>query len=36
MLDITDEVSKRYHIKFGQEKSQTITIGKKNKKPNSS
>ena len=28
MLDITDEVSKRYHIKFGKEKSQTITIGK--------
>ena len=28
MLDITDEVAKRYHVKFGQEKSQTITIGK--------
>ena len=28
MLDITDEVAKIYHIKFGQEKSQTITIGK--------
>ena len=28
MLDITDEVSKRYHIKFGKEKSQTITIWK--------
>ena len=27
-LDITDEVAKIYHIKFGQEKSQTITIGK--------
>ena len=28
MLDITDEVAKRYHVKFGPEKSQTITIGK--------
>ena len=28
MLDITDQIAKRYHIKFGQEKSQTITIGK--------
>ena len=28
MLNITDEIAKRYHIKFGQEKSQTITIGK--------
>ena len=28
MLLITDEVAKRYHNKFGQEKSQTITIGK--------
>ena len=28
ILDITDEVSKRYQIKFGKEKSQTITIGK--------
>ena len=28
MLDITAEVSKRYYIKFGTEKSQTITIGK--------
>ena len=28
MLNITEEISKRYHLKFGQEKSQTITIGK--------
>ena len=28
MLDIMDEIAKRYHIKFGQEKSLTITIGK--------
>ena len=32
MLDITDEVSKRYHIKFGKEKSQSITI-EKNQEP---
>ena len=31
MLHITDEVSKRYHIKLGQEKSQTIAIGRKQK-----
>ena len=28
MLDITDEVAKMYRIKFGQEKSKIITIGK--------
>ena len=28
MLDTTDEIAKRYHIKFGKEKSQIITIGK--------
>ena len=28
MLNITDEISKRYHLKFGLEKTQTITIGK--------
>ena len=28
MLDITDEVSKKYHIQFDKEKSQIITIGK--------
>ena len=28
MLNITDEISKRYHLIFGQEKSQTITIEK--------
>ncbi len=28
MLDITDDISKRYHIKFGKEKSQILTIGK--------
>ncbi len=28
MLDITDEIAKRYHIKFGKAKSQILTIGK--------
>ena len=32
MLDIADEVSQRYNIKFGQAKSQTITI-LKNQEP---
>jgi len=28
MLNITNETAKRYHIKFGTEKSQTLTLGK--------
>jgi hypothetical protein len=28
MLDTTNEIAKRYHLKFGKEKSQTLTIGK--------
>ena len=28
MLNITEEIAKRYHIKFSEAKSQTITIGK--------
>ena len=28
MIDTTDDIAKRYHIKFGKEKSQIITIGK--------
>ena len=27
MLSITNEIAKRYHIKFGKEKSQILTIG---------
>ena len=27
MLNITNEIAKRYHIKFGKEKSQILTIG---------
>lgn len=27
MLDTTNEIAKRYHLKFGKEKSQTLTIG---------
>ena len=27
MLNITDEIANRYHIKFGQDKSQILTIG---------
>ena len=28
MLDTTNEIAKRFHLKFGKENSQTITIGK--------
>ena len=34
MLDITDDIAKRYHIKFGKEKSQVLTIGKAARPPN--
>ena len=34
MLDITDEIAKRYHIKFGKEKSQILTIGNTEETPN--
>ena len=33
MLNITEDISKRYHIKFGKEKSQILTIGQKAEKP---
>ena len=33
MLDITDDIAKRYHIKFGKEKSQILTIGKNESTP---
>jgi hypothetical protein len=33
MLDITDDIAKRYHIQFGKEKSQVITIGKTQYQP---
>ena len=29
MLNVTEDISKRYHIKFGKEKSQVLTIGQK-------
>ena len=34
MLDITDDIAKRYHIKFGKEKSQILTIGNAAPPPN--
>jgi hypothetical protein len=34
MLNITDDIAKRYHIKFGTEKSQVLTIGKPSEKNN--
>ena len=34
MLNITDEIAKRYHIKFGKEKSQILTIGNTEETPN--
>ena len=34
MLDITDDIAKRYHIKFWKEKSQVLTIGKAAPPPN--
>ena len=33
LLDITEKVAEKYHIKFGKEKSQSLTIGKTNKQP---
>ena len=33
MLNITEEITKRYHIKFSEAKSQTITIGKEPPNP---
>ena len=33
MLDITDDIATRYHIKFGKEKSQVLTIGKTQTEP---
>ena len=33
MLNITEEIAKRYHIKFSEAKSQTITIGKEPPNP---
>ena len=33
LLDITENVAEKYHIKFGKEKSQSLTIGKINKQP---
>ena len=34
MLNITDDIAKRYHIKFGKEKSQILTIGSEEPTPN--
>ena len=34
MLSITDDIAKRYHIKFGKEKSQILTIGNEKPTPN--
>ena len=34
MLSITNEIAKRYHIKFGKEKSQILTIGNTEVTPN--
>ena len=34
MLNITNEIAKRYHIKFGKEKSQILTIGNTEETPN--
>ena len=34
MLNIINEIAKRYHIKFGKEKSQTLTIGNTEETPN--
>ena len=33
LLDITEKLAEKYHIKFGKEKSQSLTIGKTNKQP---
>ena len=33
LLDITEKVAEKYHIKFGKEKSQSLTIGKTNEQP---
>ena len=33
LLDITEKVAEKYHIKFGKEKSQSMTIGKTNEQP---
>ena len=30
MINITDDKARRYHIKFGKEKSQVLTIGTTN------
>ena len=32
LLDITNKVAEKYHIKFGKEKSQTIIIGNTKRK----
>ena len=34
MLNTTDEMAKRFHIKFGKEKSQILTIKKPRYNPN--
>ena len=34
MLNITDDIAKRYHIKFGKEKGQILTIGNEEPRPN--
>ena len=33
LLDITNKVAEKYHIKFGKEKSQTIIMGNPKEKP---
>ena len=33
LLDITNKMAEKYHIKFGKEKSQTIIMGNPKKKP---
>ena len=33
MLNITDDTAKKYHIQFGREKSQVITVGKTKDQP---
>ena len=33
LRDITEKVAEKYHIKFGKEKSQSLTIGKTNEQP---
>ena len=33
LLDITEKVAEKYHIKFGKEKSQSLTIGKTSEQP---